>query len=117
MFGFAFRKSQVIHDGIVQSLTVVDERHFIDVVDIQRRNDILFRDVAEQRDLGFDVVGQEAVGPAEEDVRLDTDLAQFLHAVLRRLRFQLPGCADERDEGQVHKYRVLPCRLRCASAG
>ena len=35
------------------------------------------------------VVGDGALGAAEEDVGLDADLAQLLHRVLRRLGLQL----------------------------
>ena len=46
-------------------------------------------------------------GAAEEDVRLDAEAGQLLHAVLRGLRLQLPGARDERHEGQVDEEGVL----------
>jgi hypothetical protein len=48
-------------------------------------------DVAEQGDLAPLVVRDMAVGPAQQHVRLDADLAQFLDRMLGRLGLQLAG--------------------------
>jgi type II secretory pathway component PulM len=63
--------------------------------------------VAEQGDLALDLLVEEAVGAAEQDVGLDADRAQVAHAVLRRLGLQLAGRADERHQRQVDVERVL----------
>ncbi len=67
----------------------------------------LLVDVAEQRDLALDVLIEEAIGPAEEDVGLDADRPKIADAVLRWLRLQLAGRADERHQRQVDVERVL----------
>ena len=72
-----------------------------------RRDDRLFVDVAEERDLPLDVLVEVAVGAAEQDVGLDADRAQVADAVLRRLGLQLAGGADERHQRQVDVERVL----------
>ena len=72
-----------------------------------RGDDGFLVDVAEQRDLALDVLVEEAVGAAEQDVGLDADGAQVADAVLRRLGLQLAGGADERHQRQVDVERVL----------
>jgi len=41
--------------------------------------------------LGLDISREEAVGAAEQDVGLDPDLQQFLHAMLGGLLFNSPA--------------------------
>ena len=100
----------VEHDPI-EAFTRKHERHLINARDILGRDDRLFIDVAEQRDLALDVLIEEAVGPAEKDVGLNADGAQVRHAVLRRLGFELAGGTDERNERQVDIQRVSGRRL------
>src|SRR5437899_65797 len=47
------------------------------------------------------------VTAAEQNVRLNPDAEHFLHAVLRRLGFQLAGGGDEGNQGDVHEEGVL----------
>ena len=51
--------------------------------------------------------GEEPIGAAEQDVRLDADRAQLAHAVLRGLGLELAGRADERHQREVDVERVL----------
>ena len=55
----------------------------------------------------LDVLIEESVRPADQDVRLDTDRAQVPHAVLGRLGLQLAGGANEGHQRQVDVERVL----------
>ena len=84
-----------------------DERHLVDARHVLRRDDRLLVDVAEERDLLLHVLVEEPIGAAEQDVRLDADGAQIADAVLRRLRLELAGRADERHERQVDVERVV----------
>src|SRR5262249_14915679 len=58
-------------------------------------------DVGEERDLLADVTGEGLVRAADDDVGMDTDPPQLVDRVLRRLRLQLAGRLDERDERAV----------------
>ena len=49
------------------------------------------------------VVGDRAVGAAQQGVGLDADLAQLLHGVLGRLGLELAGGGDPGHVGQVHE--------------
>ncbi len=75
--------------------------------DVPGRDDRLFVDVAEERDLPLDVGVERPVRPAEQDVGLDADRPQVAHAVLGRLRLQFAGRGDVRHQRQVDVERVL----------
>ena len=47
--------------------------------------------IAEQRHLALDVIGQGMLRTADDDVRLDSALLQFLHGVLGRLCLEFLG--------------------------
>ncbi|BCB89179.1 hypothetical protein Psuf_064920 [Phytohabitans suffuscus] len=71
-------------------------QHLGDVVDARRvrgGDHGLAVDVAVQRELVLELVGDLAVGAADERVRLDTDVAQLGDRVLGRLGLQLAGGA------------------------
>ena len=64
-------------------------------------------DVALQRDLALQALGDGLVAPADDDVGLDTAAAQLGHRVLGRLRLLL--ARDEvGHQGQVHVADVVP---------
>ena len=67
--------------------------------------------VAEQRDFFLHVLGNRAVAAAQQNVGLDTDGPQFLHAVLRRFGLELLRRADPGDQRDVHETRVIAPEL------
>ncbi len=103
----ALGEPEQLHDDLVEPLPVEDERHLVDRVHVLGRDDRLFLDVAEERDLRLDARRQVAIGAAEQDVGLDPDRPQLLHRVLRGLRLQLGGRLHEGHEGEVHVDDVL----------
>jgi antitoxin component of RelBE/YafQ-DinJ toxin-antitoxin module len=72
------------------------ERHLVDRRNVLGGDDRLLVDVAEERNLPFDLGVEEPVSAAEEDVRLDANRSQVAHAVLRRLGLQLAGRPADR---------------------
>ena len=62
--------------------------------------------VAKKRELGLDVVAQGHLGAADQRVRLDADLAQFLDGVLRRLGLEFPAGAQIGNVGEVRHHGV-----------
>jgi hypothetical protein len=78
---------------IVETFLVQRERQLVDGLHVDRGEDGARLDRAEERDLVLDLLGERPVGPAEEDVGLDADLAQLHHRVLRGLVFT--SCAVE----------------------
>jgi len=85
---------------------MVGQRHLVDVAHVGRGDHVVGGHVAEQGDLGLDVVGQLAVGAAEDQVGLDADLAQVLDAVLGGLGLELAGRAHERNQRDVDEQGV-----------
>ena len=83
------------------------ERDLVDRAHVGALDDGAEFDVAEERDLALDVVGDRALGADDEDVRLDTDLHQLAHRVLRRLGLELARRRDVRQQREVDEDRVL----------
>ena len=102
------RKVQHLENDPIEAFGREHERHLVDARHVLGGDHRLFVHVAEEGDLSLDLRVEEAIGPAEQDVRLDADGAQVADAVLRRLRLQLARRADERHQRQVNVERVLP---------
>src|SRR4030067_1042571 len=85
--------------------------NFVDGVHVLGSDDRVLFNVAEQGDLLFHVLRNGPFAPAEEDVRLDTDGAKLLDAVLRGLCFQLISGPDERHESEVDVKHILPAQI------
>mmetsp|Transcript_41611 Transcript_41611/g.97732 ORF Transcript_41611/g.97732 Transcript_41611/m.97732 type:complete len:614 (-) Transcript_41611:2309-4150(-) len=93
-------------DELVQPLLVQHARHLVDGVDVPHRDHAVLGHVREEGDLLAFVVGDAAVGAAQQRVGLDADLAQLLHGVLRGLGLEFAGSGDPGHVGQVHEGRV-----------
>ena len=78
-------------------------RNSVDTVHIHRRDDRAFVHIGEQGHLAALGRRQGAVGTAQENIRLDTDGAQFLYRVLGRLGLDLAGNGDIGNQRQVHE--------------
>ena len=63
--------------------------------------------VAEERELAADLLGDRLLGPADEHVGLDADLAQLLHECWLGFVFSSPRGAQVGQERQVDERRVL----------
>ena len=80
----------------------------IDVADVLARDHRARVDVGEERDLVADVPRPSSSCERHTiDVGMDTDAPQLVHRVLGRLRLQLAGRLDERDERDVDVDDVL----------
>ena len=89
MVGRLVDAERTAHVGI-EALLVQDERDLVDVGGVDGRDHGVDGDVALQRDLALQGLGNRLVAAADDDVRLDTAAAQLRHRVLRRLRLLLP---------------------------
>src|SRR5205823_10284112 len=107
---------EVLEDDAVEPLLLEHERDLVDrVVDVLLDEGRLEVDVAEGRDLLPHLLGDLALGAADEDVGLDPDLAELADRVLRRLRLHLARRAEVGEQRQVHEQAVpapeLPAHL------
>ena len=113
----AERQVQPSYDVGVEALGV---QHLGDVVDrrgVDRGHDGLGVDVAHQRDLALDAVGDLPVGPAHDGVGLDADRAERGHRVLGGLGLQLAGGPDEGHQGDVEEEAVVATDVVADLAG
>ena len=83
------------------------EWHLVDRADVLRGHHRVLLDVAEVSDLRLHLGIERTVGTAEQDVGLDAEPGQFLHAVLRGLGLRFTRGRDVRDERQVQVEDVL----------
>jgi hypothetical protein len=105
----ASRQLEPMHDLLVETLLHEDDGHFVDrVLDVRFDDHRIEGHVAEEPQLALHVGFDFALGAADEHVRLNTDLAQLGHGVLRRLRLDLAGGAQEREKRQVDEHDAIP---------
>ena len=105
--GLARRQAELLADEVVEALLLERRGHEVDVGDVLVRDHLLRLDVGEERDLLAHVRRDPVARAADDDVGVDTDAAQLVDRVLRRLRLQLAGRVDERDERDVDVEDVL----------
>ena len=104
-------EAEPLADEPVEAFPLEHARHLVDVRHVRARDDSARVDVGEQRDLVADVARELLVRAAHDDVGMDADPAQLVHRMLRRLRLQLAGSLDERDERHVDIDDVLGADL------
>ncbi len=102
---------EALADEIVEPLGLEVQRHLVDAGDVDRRDDRFHGHVAEEGDLVLGRLVQRGLGAADEDVRLDADLAHLADGVLGRLGLQLARGLDVRDQRDVEAERVADARL------
>ncbi len=92
----------------IEARLVVGFGHRVDIVDVARFDHSARTHIAEQRELCAFALRNRPVGPAQQDVGLDADRAQFLDRVLGRLGLEFARAGDERQQRQVDVDRVVP---------
>ena len=108
---------ELLADERVEALRLQHLGDEVDVGDVGAADHRAAIDVGEERDLLADVVGERLGRAADDDVGVDTDPAQLVHRVLRRLRLQLARRLDERHERDVQVDDVLRSRPRAGTGG
>ncbi len=104
-------ESELPHHQVVEPLGVQQEGNPVDVVRVHGGDDRRLRDIGKERDLFALRRRQVALGPAQQDVRLNADGAQLLDRMLGGLGLDFPGGLDVGDQGQVHEQGVLAPHL------
>src|SRR3972149_1239408 len=90
---------EATHDVFREALSVEQEGNVVDRQRVGRADDALHGDVAEERDLPFDVRLQRPLAARDNRVRLDARGPELPHALLGRLRLLLPDGAHDGHEG------------------
>jgi hypothetical protein len=101
------RQAELLADHRVEALRIERTRDEIDVRYVDRRDHRVGVDVGEERDLVADLRRERFLRARHHDVRVDTDAAELVDRVLRRLRLQLAGVLDERNKRHVDIDDVL----------
>ena len=102
---------QFLGHDFVQPLLVQQPWNLVDVVHIHGRYHGAHRHVGEERNLAAHVLGQHAVGAAQQDVRLDAERQQLLHRMLRRLTLEFARGGDVRHQGEVQVDDIVRAEL------
>ena len=100
-------QSDLAQDDFVHLLTLQYQRHFVDSRYVDRLDNRVGLNVAEQSHLAEYIRMQLMLCTQNKDVRLNTQLLQLLHGVLRRLRLVLLGRSDVGNVGQMDAEAVL----------
>ncbi len=111
------RQVQPAHHVRVELLAV---QHLGDVVDgrcVRGGDDAVDIDVAHQRDLVLERLGNITVTPQDQRVGGDTDAAQCGHRVLGRLGLELAGRSQVGHQRHMQEEAVLPADLVAYLAG
>src|SRR5688572_2167454 len=101
------RQSEELEHDAIEAFRGKHEWHFINRRHVFRGDDGFFIDVAKESNFPFDVGVEDTVGPAEQNVWLNTNRTQVAHAVLGRLGFELASRADIGDKRQMNEDRVI----------
>ena len=109
--GFGLGQVETVEQNAIEALARQIERHLIDAADVAGRDDRLLVHIAEEGDLGLQVLVERPVRAAEQDIGRDADRPEVAHAVLRRFRFQFAARGDEGDEREVDIERVLAAEV------
>ncbi len=97
---------EFLHHLFIQPLLVERLGDGIDMIGVNHLDDIFFFNVAEQGNLLLHVLGEFTVTAAEQDIGLDTDLAQLHDGVLGRLGLKLTGGANVWNQGHMDEKGV-----------
>ena len=107
----AERQAEPADDVGVQALGVQDLGDVVDARGVDAAGDRLGVDVAHQRDLALDALGDLAVGAQHDGVGLDADLAQRGHRVLGRLGLQLTAGREVGHQRDVQEEDVVAAHV------
>src|SRR5579859_2811544 len=109
--GFGRFQVKILQCQRVDALLGKDQRNFIDRSNILGGNYRTLLHVAEGGNLRLHLLGQIAVGAAEQDVGLDPDAKQFLDGMLGRLGLQLLRGSDPGHQRGVDKDCIFAPQL------
>lgn len=101
-------ETDLVHHEAVDLVAAQVQRTFVNRVGhIAEGDDVLALHVAEHRDLLAVVLVEVRFRAADDDVRLDAELAEFRDGLLGRLGLHLTGSLDERQQRDVDEADVL----------
>ncbi len=104
-------EAEVLEHELVQLLLAQPQWHGVEVRDVLGGDHGALVEVGEEGDLGAQLAWQRARGARHDDIRRDTDAAQLVDGVLRRLGLELARGLDHRHERDVQVEHVVAAEL------
>ena len=105
--GRVYRQPEPLDDEIGKPRRLEMERNLVDRIDVLRLDHRFCFDITEERNLVLHLFRQRRAGAADQDVRLDSDFAQFDDAVLCRFRFHLAPGSDVGYQRDVNVHHAV----------
>src|SRR5208282_872471 len=102
---------QFLDHTLVETFRMKMQRHFVDRLDVGRRDYTIFLNIAEMRDLRLDLLIELLVASANQQVGLNPEPGQFLDAVLGRFGLHFTGGLDVGNQRQMNVDHVLASEL------
>jgi hypothetical protein len=101
-------QAQQTANEVIDAFSLEHERDFVDgVVDVFFFDDSFEGDVAKQGDFLADVFIERFLAATDNDVRGDTDFAEFSDGLLSGFGFEFAGRFDEWDVGDVEENGIV----------
>ena len=110
------RNLKRIQNGLIQPFAMIGEGGLVNRFQIIGGDHRLRAHVAEQGQLGAFFFGDRLLGPADQNIWLQPDGAQFLDRMLRRLGLQLTARRQPRQQRQMHKDALPAWLVLCELA-
>src|SRR5690606_24785883 len=104
-------QAQLVDDDVVQALGMEHEWDLVNVVDVDGGDHGALLHVREEGDLPTLLLRKRFARTTQQNVWLDADRAQLLHRMLRRLRFDLAGSGNVRNQRQMNIDDVVASEL------
>ena len=104
--GFAVETEMIKHLS-VEALFVIVNGNLIYRVDVRGSDDSALGNITEQRYLAAFSFWNRTVTATQQQIGLNTDTAQFLYRVLRRLSFEFTSCGDIGQQSEVYIHHLV----------
>ena len=98
---------ETLEDRLREMLVLHHERHLVDELRIGVLQHVVRRHITEKADLLPDILRNRILGTADEDIRLETKPLKLTYAHLRRLRLQLLGRMQIRNQRHMNHDGIL----------
>ena len=98
---------ETLEHRLSEMLVLHHERHLVDELRIGILQYMVRRHITEEADLLPDILRNRIFGTADENIRLKTESLELTYAHLRRLRLQLLGRMQVRNQRDVNHDGIL----------
>ena len=101
------RQVETLEDRLREMLVLHHERHLVDELCVRVLQYMVRRHITEEADLLTNLLRNRILGTADEDVRMKTESLELTYAHLCRLRLQLLGRMQVRNQRHMNHDSIL----------